>query len=161
MTSGVTSGPEHGMQIPRPGLFCTVRNRRGVVAGVEPFDGEPDVGGSLRPGMFVARVVGRSMEPRIPDGSLCLFQAPVAGSRQGRVVLVELRDAVDPESGQRYTVKRYDSEKAGAADGAWRHVSVTLSPLNPEYEPIVVTVDDEADIQVVAEVLEVLAKDVE
>jgi SNF2 family DNA or RNA helicase len=29
-----------GAQIPRPGLFCTVRNRRGVVAGVEPFDGE-------------------------------------------------------------------------------------------------------------------------
>ena len=25
---------------PRPGLFCTVRNRRGVIAGVEPFDGD-------------------------------------------------------------------------------------------------------------------------
>jgi hypothetical protein len=33
-------------------------------------------------------------------------------------------------------------------------------PVNPEYEPIVVTVDDEADIQVVAEVLEVPAGDV-
>ena len=36
----VTPGPASGAQIPRPGLFCTVRNRRGVVAGVEPFDGE-------------------------------------------------------------------------------------------------------------------------
>jgi len=36
----VTPSPASGAQIPRPGLFCTVRNRRGVVAGVEPFDGE-------------------------------------------------------------------------------------------------------------------------
>jgi len=122
---------------------------------------EPDVGRSLRPGMFVAKVVGRSMEPRIPDGAFCLFEAPVAGSRQGRIVLVELRAAVDPETGQRYTVKRYDSEKAGDADGAWRHVSVTLSPLNPDYEAIVVAADDEADIRVIAEVIEVLARDLE
>jgi len=122
---------------------------------------EPGVGRRLRPGMFVAKVVGHSMEPKIPDGAFCLFQAPVAGSRQGRIVLVQLRDAVDPETGQRYTVKRYDSEKVGEADGAWRHVSVTLSPLNADYEPIVVAADDEADIRVVAEVVEVLASDLE
>lgn len=122
---------------------------------------EPDVGRSLRPGMFVAKVVGHSMEPKIPDGAFCLFAAPVAGSRQGRIVLVELRDAVDPETGHRYTVKRYDSEKTGDADGAWRHISVTLSPLNREYEAIVVAVDDEADVRVIAEVIEVLASDLE
>jgi SOS-response transcriptional repressor LexA len=122
---------------------------------------EPGVGRSLRPGMFVAKVVGHSMEPKIPDGAFCLFQAPVAGSRQGKLVLVELRDAVDPETGERYTVKRYESEKAGEADGGWRHVSVTLSPLNADYEPIVVAVDDEADIQVIAEVIEVLASDLD
>ena len=76
-------------------------------------------------------------------------------------MLVELRDAVDPETGQRYTVKRYESEKAGDADGGWRHVSVTLSPLNPEYEPIVVAVEDEADMQVIAEAIDVLAGDLE
>ena len=27
-------------EIPRPGMFATVRNRRGIIAGVEPFDGE-------------------------------------------------------------------------------------------------------------------------
>jgi phage repressor protein C with HTH and peptisase S24 domain len=31
----------------------------------------------LRPGMFVVQVVGKSMEPAIPDGSYCLFAAPV------------------------------------------------------------------------------------
>ncbi len=29
----------------------------------------------IAPEMFVAHVVGRSMEPRIPDGSLCIFRA--------------------------------------------------------------------------------------
>ena len=62
-------------------------------------------------GVFVAQVVGGSMEPAIPDGAWCLFRAPVAGTRQGKTVLVQLRDATDPETGQRYTVKRYKSEK--------------------------------------------------
>ena len=38
----------------------------------------------LRRGMFVAQVVGKSMEPAIPDGSYCLFTAPATGSRQGQ-----------------------------------------------------------------------------
>ncbi len=40
----------------------------------------------LRPGMFVAQIVGKSMEPAIPDGSYCLFAAPVTGI---------MRDVVD------------------------------------------------------------------
>ncbi len=36
----------------------------------------------LHEGMFVATVVGRSMEPRIPDGSACIFRAPVTGSQK-------------------------------------------------------------------------------
>ena len=63
----------------------------------------------LTQGMFVARIIGRSMEPAILDGAYALFRAPVAGTRQGKTVLVELRDAVDPETG-RYTVKRYESQ---------------------------------------------------
>ena len=72
---------------------------------------ELDVGRVLREGMFAAQVVGKSMEPRIPDGSYCLFAGPVTGSRQGRTVLVRMRDKVDPETGERFTVKRYRSEK--------------------------------------------------
>jgi phage repressor protein C with HTH and peptisase S24 domain len=40
--------------------------------------------------MFVAHVTGRSMEPRIPNGSLCVFRGNVAGSRQNKLVLVML-----------------------------------------------------------------------
>jgi hypothetical protein len=30
----------HTTKIPRPGMFATVRNRRGIVSAVEPYDGE-------------------------------------------------------------------------------------------------------------------------
>jgi phage repressor protein C with HTH and peptisase S24 domain len=109
----------------------------------------------LRPGMFVAQVVGHSMEPGIEDGAYCLFAAPVTGSRQGRTVLVQLRDATDPETGHRYTVKRYDSEKARAGD-SWRHTKITLRPTNPDYAPIVLVDADEDAVQVIAELVEVL-----
>ncbi len=112
----------------------------------------------LRPGMFVARVVGRSMEPGIADGAYCLFASPVTGSRHGRTVLVQLRDASDPETGQRYTVKRYESEKAHVG-ASWRHTKITLRPTNPAYAPIVLE-DVEADaVQVIAELVEVLGTD--
>jgi len=100
--------------------------------------------GGMRPGpnifsqdMFVARVVGRSMEPLIPDGSLCIFRAGVAGTRQGRRLLVEEPGATD--TANRYTVKRYTSRKIAAGEGAgedgeWRHERIRLEPLNPEYE---------------------------
>ena len=89
----------------------------------------------LTPEMFIGRVVGHSMEPRIPDGSLCVFSHDVVGSRNGRLVLVEDRGA----SGgfDRYTVKRYVSEKSrGAAlddGGEWRQTRIRLESLNPDY----------------------------
>lgn len=114
----------------------------------------------LRPGMFVAQVVGRSMEPAIPDGAWCLFRAPVEGSRQGRTVLVQLRDAADPETGQRYTVKRYRSDKAAAGD-SWRHTTITLEPVNPDFAPIVLSHADEGELQVVAELVDVLGSGID
>ena len=109
----------------------------------------------LRKGMFVAQVVGKSMEPAIADGAWCLFHSLVAGTRQSKTVLVQLRDATDPETGQRYTVKRYKSEKA-KTDDSWRHENITLEPVNPDFEPIVLTGADDDEFQVIAELIEVL-----
>lgn len=110
----------------------------------------------LRPGMFVTQVVGKSMEPGIPDGAWCLFRAPVEGSRQGKTVLVQLLDATDPETGHRYTVKRYESGKE-PDDAGWRHATITLKPNNPEFTPIVLTSENSEDrLRVVAELVEVL-----
>ena len=116
---------------------------------------ELDTARSLRPGMFVAQVVGKSMEPRIPDGAYCLFASPVTGTRQGRTVLVQLHDAVDPDTGERFTVKRYRSEKT-ADEGGWRHVSIVLEPNNPEFRPIELKTEDEGSVAVVAELVDVI-----
>jgi SOS-response transcriptional repressor LexA len=80
--------------------------------------------------MFVARVVGRSMEPLIPDGSLCIFRHSVVGSRQGKLLLIQHLGASD--SGGEFTVKRYTSRKAVTEEG-WRHERIRLEPLNPEF----------------------------
>ena len=84
--------------------------------------------------MFVATVTGRSMEPLIPAGSLCVFRggASVAGSRTGKKVLV----ANYGEPGeQRFTVKRYESVTVQVDEDRREHKKVILHPLNPEYEP--------------------------
>jgi len=117
---------------------------------------EIDTHRHLRKGMFVAQVVGKSMEPAIPDGAYCLFGSPVEGTRQGRTVVVLLRDTADPETGQRFTVKRYESEKAVSEDGTWRHVRVLLKPINRDFQPIELTCEDEGSVEVVAEMLEIL-----
>ena len=68
--------------------------------------------------------------------------------------MVELRDALDPETG-RYTVKRYESVKTGQSDAS-RHTKITLMPANPEFAPIVLEDMEEDAVQVVAELLEVI-----
>ena len=105
--------------------------------------------------MFVAQVVGKSMEPLIPDGAWCLFRAPLECTRQGKIVLVQLRDATDPKTDQRYTVKRYKGEEVRASD-SWHHGKITLNPVNPEFEPIMLTGTDEGELRVIAELVRVL-----
>jgi len=43
-------------------------------------------------------------------------------------------------------------------NGGWRHTRVTLSPLNPEHKPIVLTPESEGDVQNVAKFLAVLGQ---
>jgi SOS-response transcriptional repressor LexA len=100
--------------------------------------------------MFVARIAGRSMEPKISDGALCVFRSGVTGSRQGRLVLVENLGDND-----RYTVKRYRSEKTQNPDGTWAHERITLEPLNPEFEAWDLNPDEER-FRIIAEFVRVL-----
>lgn len=108
------------------------------------------------PAMFVARIAGRSMEPRIPDGSLCVFRAGVTGSREGRLVLVEY---LGGGSNDRHTVKRYHSVKRqrpdGAHDAIWDHATIRLEPLNPEFEAWDLTPEEDR-FRIVAEFVQVL-----
>jgi len=119
---------------------------------------EVDTFRRLEKGMFVAQVVGHSMEPRIPDGSFCLFQSPVTGSRSGRIVLVQHHEISDPDHGGRYTVKQYESTKRVPSDESqleWGHESIVFKPFNKDYDDIPFEGDPE-DLIVVAEFLEVL-----
>ena len=119
---------------------------------------EAEGSGRLGSDMFVARVTGRSMEPRIHDGDFCVFRAKPAGSRQGKIVLAQYRGPTDPETGGAFTVKRYSSEKVTYPDGGWRHTRVALSPINPEFKPIILTPESEEDVEIVAEFLAVLGQ---
>lgn len=116
----------------------------------------PNSSRKLSHGMFVAQVVGRSMEPRIPDGAYCLFKGPVVGSRSGHILLVEHRDIHDPDTGGSYTVKKFDSTGVKGKETTVRAGSIFLRPLNPDYEPIELTDVAEEAIQVIAEFLEAL-----
>jgi SOS-response transcriptional repressor LexA len=69
---------------------------------------------------------------------------------------VQLRGATDPDNGERYTVKRYQSEKVTDGGASWRHARITLKPINPDFQPIDLTGAEEGELQVVAEFVEVL-----
>jgi len=104
----------------------------------------------LTEGMFAAHVTGRSMEPLIPDGSVCIFRAPVTGSRYGRCLLIE--NFGETDFAARYTVKRY-ARQGTLREGEERAESIRLEPLNREFEAFDLASDR---FRVVAEFVQVL-----
>lgn len=86
---------------------------------------------------FAIKVIGESMNKIIPNEAICLFRKYHTGSRNGKIVLVELTDLQDSETGSAYTIKEYHSIKTVDEDG-WSHQSITLKPLSfdTSYEEI-------------------------
>jgi phage repressor protein C with HTH and peptisase S24 domain len=115
----------------------------------EWIEAPPDL--SLDEDMFIARIQGRSMEPKIPDGSLCVFRRNVVGSRTGRLVLVRNSELADDNQ---YTVKRYRSEKTVTEDD-FSQTRIRLESLNPDY-PSWDLDEGEGKYQVIAEFVRVL-----
>jgi len=110
-----------------------------------------NIGKKLQKDMFIAQVVGKSMEPTIKDGSFCVFRLEKGGSRNGRIVLVASNLVSDPETQQRFTIKRYSSEKEQLEDGTWKHKKIILSPDNKDFDDIVLEDVSGDDFKVVAE----------
>ena len=98
-----------------------------------------------------------TVRARVPSGAYCLFRAPVEGTRQGKTVLVQLGDATDSETGQRYTVKRYEGNKA-LKGGSLGHERIILKPVNRDFEPILIDGAGDGELRVIAEVIEVLGE---
>ena len=115
-----------------------------------------DIGKKLQKDMFLAQVVGKSMEPTIKDGSFCVFRLEKGGSRNGLIVLVASNLVSDPETQQRFTIKRYSSEKEQRDDGTWRHKKIVLSPDNKDFKDIVLENVSGEDFKIIAEFVEEL-----
>ena len=83
---------------------------------------------------FAVYAKGHSMEPKIQDGDICVFEWYHGGSREGEIVLTECNQK-DLDYGGMYTIKKYHSEKVQDKDG-WRHSKIELQPLNKGYDTI-------------------------
>lgn len=108
----------------------------------------------VRDDYFVAQVIGESMNRRISNGSWCLFRKSQAGSRNGKVVLLQLRDRQDPDTGSQYTVKIYTSQKETTDEG-WQHLTIILKPdsTHAVYQPIHLSEDGSVSYSVIGELV--------
>jgi len=117
----------------------------------------PDI---FRPqhGLFVAQVIGESMNRRIQNGAWCLFRIAPTGTRQGKVVVAQHRSIHDPDLGGSYTIKVYQSEKKVAADGEWTHARITLKPdsTDTSYADLDFGPDTAEGLSITAELIAVL-----
>jgi uncharacterized protein len=109
-------------------------------------------------GLFVAQVLGESMNRRIPNGAWCLFKTDPVGSREGKIVVAEHRAISDADTGTHVTVKRYHSEKTASDEGDWRHARIVLLPDSnePRYKPIELTPAQAEELRIFAEHIAVL-----
>jgi len=75
--------------------------------------------------VFAARIVGDSMTPRAPDGTICLFRIGVPHSLDGALVLIEIDTSL---GGGRYMLKRLRAE----APRPNRPRAFRVESINPE-----------------------------
>ena len=72
-------------------------------------------------------------------------------SCQNKRLLIQRMGVTD--SSAEFTVKKYTSKKVSSGDDEWRHGSIRLEPLNPEFEAFELGPDD---FRVIAEFIQVL-----
>ena len=94
----------------------------------------------------------------IPNGALCLFKKYSGGSRNGKIVLVELLDIQDQDFNSSFTVKTYASSKQTDSEGSWSHQVISLIPnsFDTSYTEIKLNEDESDRYKVVGEFVRVL-----
>lgn len=107
--------------------------------------------GKINRNMFIVQAVGNSMEPIIEDGDYCVFRANPAGSRQGKIVLVEHHNYYDADYSGSYSIKIYNSKKSYDEFGNWQHEEIVLQPRNKSYSPIVLEETESDEFRIVGE----------
>lgn len=109
---------------------------------------------------FACKVVGESMNKIIPDGSICLFEKYTGGTRNGKIVLVEVTDFTDSDTGSNYTIKEYSSKKTVSEEG-WKHEEIILLPKSTKsYHPIILRDEETINLKVVGVFIKVLGKNI-
>ena len=112
--------------------------------------------GKLNRNMFVVQASGHSMEPKINDGDFCVFRANPAGSRQGKIVLVQHHNFYDSDYAGAFSIKEYSSAKSYDEFGNWQHERIELKPQNRDYNPIAINAEDADDFRVIGELVGVI-----
>ena len=105
---------------------------------------------------FIVQAVGHSMEPRIHDGDYCLFERYTGGSREGKIVLAEHHGEVDADYEGAYSIKVYHSKKVFNEYDEWQHESITLQPLNRDYDPISINAEDADSFSIIGEFVDTI-----
>ncbi|MES2770050.1 MAG: S24 family peptidase [Bdellovibrionota bacterium] len=112
--------------------------------------------GSLKD-YFALQISGKSMEPTIKSGSICLFKKYSGGSRNGQIMLVQARGVSDSEHGGKYVIKRYQRITPVQDSASRKNVIVHLLSDNPSFSPIVLKNISEEEISTPAVFVEVLS----
>ena len=93
----------------------------------------------------------------INDGDFCVFRANPAGSRQGKVVLVQHTNFYDADYSGAYSIKEYTSVKSYDEFGNWQHEKIELKPLNKDFNPIIINAEEAEDFRVIGEFVDVVS----
>lgn len=106
---------------------------------------------------FACKIVGESMNRRIPNGSTAIFKIYSGGSRNGKIMLIENMNKQDPDFNSQFTVKTYLSQKSTKEDG-WEHGSIVLRPnsYDSNYKDIVLMPEEAQEMRTVGEFIQVL-----
>jgi len=101
-------------------------------------------GGPFNRDSFIVRAQGNSMEPKIQNGDLCLFQRYRGGSRNDQIVLCCLNDFVGESSVA--IIKKYRSVRKPDEDSIGQADTITLESINPTHQDIVLKSGDKMTI---------------
>ncbi|MFK7972369.1 MAG: DNA/RNA helicase domain-containing protein [Bacteroidia bacterium] len=101
---------------------------------------------------FACKVVGESMNKKIPNGSICLFRRDRGGSRNGKTVLVQHTSFKEEDFGAGFTVKEYYSKKV-QLENSWHHHQIVLKAksTDPNFEDIILENDTLEEFRVLGE----------
>ena len=100
-------------------------------------------GGPFPKDRFLVRIEGDSMEPGIPNGSVCLFKMDPGGSRNGKIVLCRIAEYGGAPVA---VLKRYRSIREANSGAIGKALKIILSSTNSEHEDIELTEGDEVRI---------------